>query len=60
MPHEIRIDNFHGSLHVHPPQNRDRPPPTAERPSEAARGAVRRRAEAHGTIHFAGLLGALR
>lgn len=60
MPHEIRIDNFHGSLHVHPPQNRDGPQPIAERSLEEVRGVVRRHAEAHGTIHFEELLEELR
>jgi len=59
-PQEIRIDNFHGPLHVHPPRDRGDPEPIRERSMDAVREIVRRHAEARGTVRFEELLEELR
>lgn len=60
MPQEIRIDNFHGPLHIHPPRGRGEARPIAERSLERVRDIVRRHAEARGAVVFEELLEALR
>ncbi len=60
MPQEIRIDNFHGTLPIHPPRGRGEPRPIAERSLEAVRDIVRRHAEARGAVRFEELLEELR
>ncbi len=60
LPHEIRVDNFHGPLHIHPPRGRGPPEPIAERTLEDIRRIVRRHAEALGTVVYTELLEELR
>ena len=52
MPHEIRIDNFHGPPHIHPPRGRGDPEPVAERPLDEVRDIVRRHVEARRTVVY--------
>ena len=52
LPQEIRIDNFHGPLHIHPPRDRGDPEPIRERSMGAVREIIRGRAEARGTVVF--------
>jgi len=52
LPQEIRIDNFHGPLHIHPPRDRGDPAPIRERSMGAIREIIRRHAEARGTVVF--------
>ena len=56
MPHEIRIDNFHGPLHIHPPRGQAPPEPIAERSMDAARDLIRRHAEGRRTDVYEDLL----
>ncbi len=60
LPYEVRIDNFHGPLHVHPPRGRGPPVPIADRTLAAVRERVRRHVEAQGTVVYAELLEDLR
>ena len=60
MPQEIRIDIFHGSLHIHPPQGRGEPRPIVERSLESVRDVVRRHVEARGAVRFEELVEELR
>jgi len=52
MPQNIRIDNVHGPLHLHPPQERGEPEPIAERSLQSIREIVRRHAEGRKNIVF--------
>jgi hypothetical protein len=52
MPQEIRIDNFHGPLHIHPPAGRSQPEPVAERSIELIREIIRRHAQRYQTISY--------
>ena len=60
LPQEIRIDNFQGPIHIHPPRDMGTPEPIAERSLEAVREIVRRHAETRRTIVFEDLLEELR
>ncbi len=60
LPQEIRVDNFHGPLHIHPPRGRGPPEPIAERTLEDVRLIVLRHAEARGSVLYAKLLEELR
>ncbi len=60
LPQEIRIDNFHGPLHVHPPRGRGPPVAIGDRTLAAVRERVRRHVEARGTVVYAELLEDLR
>ncbi len=60
LPQEIRVDNFHGPLHIHPPRGQGPPEPIAERTLEELRRIIQRHAEARGTVRYAELLEALR
>lgn len=52
MPQEIRIDNFHGPLHIHPPRELGDPEPIAERTMESVRELVRRHVESRRDVVF--------
>jgi hypothetical protein len=56
MPQEIRVDNFHGPLHIHPPGGHGSPEPVTERPMESVREVIRRHAKRRKTIVFKELL----
>jgi len=60
MPQEIRIDNFHGPLHIHPPRDCGDPEPSRERSMGAVREIIRAHAEARGAVVFEDLLEELR
>ncbi len=60
MPQEIRIDNFHGPLHLHPPRERGPPEPIAERSMDAVRDLIRRHAEGRRAVVYEDLLEELR
>lgn len=60
LPQEIRIDNFHGPLHIHPPRGQAPPEPIAERSMDAVRDRIRRHAEGRRTVVYADLLEELR
>ncbi len=60
LPQEIRVDNFHGPLHIHPPRDGGMPEAIAERTLEEVRSIVQRHVEARGTVVYAELLEALR
>ena len=52
MPQEIRIDNVHGPLHIHPPQGVGDPESIAERSLESIREIVRRHVERRKNVVF--------
>jgi len=60
MPQEIRVDNFHGPLHIHPPREEGDPEPIAERSMESVREIVRAHARRWQTIVYKELLRELR
>ena len=60
LPQEIRIDNFHGPLHIHPPRDRGDPERIRERSLGAVREIIRGHAEAHDSVIFENLLEELR
>ncbi len=60
MPQEIRVDNFHGPLHIHPPRERGDPEPIAERSMEGVREIIRAHAERRQAIVYKDLLEELR
>ena len=60
MPQEIRVNNFHGPLHIHQPRKQGDPEPIAERSMESVREIIRRHAERRQTIIYQELLEELR
>jgi hypothetical protein len=60
MPQEIRVDNFHGPLHIHSPREEGDPEPIAERSMESVREIVRAHAQRWQTIVYKELLRELR
>lgn len=60
MPQEIRIDNFHGPLHIHPPTEGAIHEPIAERSMDSIREIIRRHAERRRTIEYGELREELR
>ena len=52
MPQEIRVDNFHGPLHIHPPRERGDPEPIAERSMESVREIIRGHAQRRQAIVY--------
>ena len=60
MPQEIRVDNFHGPLHIHPPREEGDPEPIAERSMGSVREIVRAHAQRRQTIVYKELLEELR
>lgn len=56
MPHEIRVDNYHGSLHIHPPRDDTTRQAVLERSMEEIRDIIRRHAERNKTIVYKELL----
>jgi len=60
MPQEIRVDNSHGPLHVHPPREQGDPEPIAERSWRSVREIIRAHAERRQAIVYEELLEELR
>ncbi len=60
MPQEIRVDNYHGPLHVHPPREQGDPEPIAERSMDSVREIIWNHAQRRKTIIYAELLEELR
>lgn len=60
LPQEIRIDNFHGRLHIHPSRGQAPPEPIAERSMDAVRDRIRRHAEGRRTGVYEDLVEELR
>lgn len=60
MPYEIRIDNFHGDLHVHPPREKGEPTRVPERSFADTRAIVYRHVKRRQGVVFAELLQELR
>ena len=56
MPYEIRIDNYHGPLHVHPPQESGERVVVSERSMDEVKEIIRRHAERRKTIDYEELL----
>jgi len=57
MPHEIRVDNFHGPLHILPPGEQHQPEMIAERSMGSVRDIIRRHVQRQQTVVFEELLG---
>jgi len=60
MPQEIRVDNFHGPLHLHPPRGQGKPQPIAGRSMDSVREIIRRHTRSRQTIVYKELLEELR
>ena len=60
VPQEIRVDNFHGPPHIHPPREQGEPEPIAERSMESVREIIRRHAQRRQTVVYKELLEELR
>lgn len=60
MPQEIRVDNFHGPLHIHPPRDEGDPESIAERSMDSVREIIRAHAQRRQNIVFKELLEELR
>lgn len=60
MPQEIRVDNFHGPLHIHPPREERDAKPIAERSMDSIREIIRAHVQRRQTIVHNELLEELR
>lgn len=60
IPQEIRVDNYHGSLHIHPPRDESTREDIPERPMEEVKDIILRHAEQNKTIVYSKLLEELR
>lgn len=60
MPYELRIDNYHRLVHVHPPRERGRPVPVRDTSMDEAREILERHLRTHQALLFPALLEELR
>lgn len=56
MPQEIRVDNYHGQLHIHPPRDESVRQPIRKRSIEQVREIIRQHAERNQTVVYEKLL----
>lgn len=56
MPYEVRIDNYHGGVHVHPPRGWGPPVPTRELSKDEAHAILRRHLWRYRALAFDELL----
>lgn len=60
MPQEIRVDNYHGRLHIHPPRDDSVREPIRARSTEQVREIIRQHAERNKTVVYKKLVEELR
>ena len=60
MPYEVRIDNYHGGVHIHPPRGRGPPVLIREVSKDEAQAILERHLRRHRALAFEELLEELR
>lgn len=60
MPYEVRIDDYHGGVHVHPPRGEGPPVAVRETSKDETQGILDRHLRRHQALVFRELLEELR